>query len=424
MDIRTKLVFALVAASLGSMAALGAVMFQTARDAMAESTRRHLDALAESRKLDLETILDGWKDRVRLVASRTQLRESVGRYNEAHSGEERARIQRIIDDAVTSAETVLELTVFDGHLHPLASTSTARADTLPPQDPARAIAAADEATYLGISETASGDLLLAFAAPLGLGRGRVGSLEALLSTRDLIALTGNVRGLGDTGETIVVMRGSGATTRILHPVRHGSDPTVVEPLVASGGDPTRQALAGVEATFVDVRDYRGEPVWAATRYLEELDWGVIVKADVSELEAPILAVRARGIRLALSLSAFAVLFGVLLGLRLTKPIHDLAEVASRISRGDRDARAQVRSEDEVGLLAVTFNRMADALVGENRELQTKLANTDPGLRVMRAAAAGRPEASRGGPAGQGAGEAPDPSLGDAPGTPEAGSPPA
>ncbi len=420
MDIRTKLVFALVAASLGSMAALGAVMFQTARNAMAEGTLEHLDALAESRKLDLETILDGWKDRVRLVASRTQLRESVARYNAAHAEEERARIQRILDDAVASAETVLELTVYDGHFHPLASTGTTRPDTLPPQDPARAIAAGDEATYLGVSEAASGDLLLAFAAPLGFGSERVGSLEALLSTRDLIALTRNVRGLGDTGETIVVMRGSGTQPRILHPVRHGSDPTEVEPLVANGGDPTRQVLAGVDSTFVGVRDYRDELVWAATRYLEELDWGVIVKADVSELEAPILAVRTRGIRLALSLSAFAVLFGVLLGLRLTKPIHDLAEVASRISRGDRDARAEVQSEDEVGLLAVTFNRMADALVGENRELQTKLANTDPGLRVVRAAAAGGREAPQGGPAS----EASDPSLGDAPGAPEAGSPPA
>jgi len=65
--------------------------------------------------------------------------------------------------------------------------------------------------------------------------------------------------------------------------------------------------------------------------------------------------------LALSLSAFAILFAVLLGMRFATPIHHLAEVANRIRGGELDARATVKREDEIGLLARTFNQMADKL---------------------------------------------------------------
>ena len=48
-------------------------------------------------------------------------------------------------------------------------------------------------------------------------------------------------------------------------------------------------------------------------------------------------------------------------LRVVKPIHDLSEVANRIRGGDLSARAKVVREDEVGLLARTFNEMTAEL---------------------------------------------------------------
>jgi PAS domain S-box-containing protein len=68
--------------------------------------------------------------------------------------------------------------------------------------------------------------------------------------------------------------------------------------------------------------------------------------------------RAWLVKTALILAAFAILVGLGLGLRFALPIHDLAEVANRIRKGEMDARASVAREDEVGLLARTFNEMA------------------------------------------------------------------
>ena len=134
-------------------------------------------------------------------------------------------------------------------------------------------------------------------------------------------------------------------------------------------DPARLALANEEGVFTaDLFDYRGEPVWAATRYVPETDWGLVVKFDANEKQATMEDFRGRLYTLALSLAGIGLLVAVFLGFRLSKPIHDLAAVANRIRDGDLDARAHRTREDEIGLLARTFNEMAAELQVRMTEL--------------------------------------------------------
>jgi PAS domain S-box-containing protein len=138
-------------------------------------------------------------------------------------------------------------------------------------------------------------------------------------------------------------------------------------------DPGRLALAGAEAVYRGtVRDYRGKPVWAATRFLKDPGWGVVVKFDAAEKRAAILQFREKMFSLALSLAGIGILVAVILGFRFAAPIHALAEVADRFGDGDLDARVAVQREDEIGLLARTFNEMAGELqvrMGELHEFQ-------------------------------------------------------
>ncbi|TWU35880.1 sensor histidine kinase [Novipirellula artificiosorum] len=47
--------------------------------------------------------------------------------------------------------------------------------------------------------------------------------------------------------------------------------------------------------------------------------------------------------------------------RLTKPIRNLEQVMTRMTEGDRSARATVDSDDEIGSMAIAFNKMLDKL---------------------------------------------------------------
>jgi methyl-accepting chemotaxis protein len=143
-------------------------------------------------------------------------------------------------------------------------------------------------------------------------------------------------------------------------------------------DPVAQAVLGHTAgPPVHAIDHRGRDVWAATRHLPDPGWGLVVKIDAEEQEQPVLDLRRYMVRLALALSAFAILTGTVLGLSLARPIRQLADVANRIRAGDLDARAESRGDDEIGDLARTFNLMAAKLIETNRALARQLeANGD------------------------------------------------
>ncbi len=53
---------------------------------------------------------------------------------------------------------------------------------------------------------------------------------------------------------------------------------------------------------------------------------------------------------------------------VARPLARLGEAALRLAGGDRNTRIEIRSRDELGLVAAQFNEMAEALVRREREL--------------------------------------------------------
>jgi signal transduction histidine kinase len=58
---------------------------------------------------------------------------------------------------------------------------------------------------------------------------------------------------------------------------------------------------------------------------------------------------------------------------ITKPLGELMAATTSLERGELSARAQVDAKDEVGTLAVSFNRMASELQASHEELEAKVA---------------------------------------------------
>jgi HAMP domain-containing protein len=361
MDIRTKLVFALVAVSLGSMFALGAFSYDATRAQLQRLALRQLDALAESKQEDLERVMGAWRDRVELVTSRTSLRDRLMRYRKTRDPEDAAAIERILVDAEAAVDALRGISVFTADLQHVASAGL---------DPGQTMGAGvfwhldAPLVFEDVMLSDEGELLITFVAPIRLEGQLIGAAKVLHSARELIDVTHDYTGLGETGETILARRDLEDGALVLNPLRHDPEAALRRVVSAADGpDPVLRAVAGEEAIFQDdAVDYRGEPVWAATRHLEGLDWGLVVKVDTAEEFRPVVELRDTLWKLAVSLSAFAIIAGLVLGLYIARPIHDLADVARRIGEGELDLRAPVKSEDEIGLLAATINRMAEALV--------------------------------------------------------------
>ena len=105
----------------------------------------------------------------------------------------------------------------------------------------------------------------------------------------------------------------------------------------------------------------GHPIWAATRFVSEMGWGIVIKIHASEGRKPLRDLQESLLEIFLSLGAIAIVVGTIVGFRFAKPVYDLARVADRIRAGTLSARAEVHRQDEVGYLARTFNEMAEEM---------------------------------------------------------------
>ena len=224
MDLRTRFVFALVAVSLGSMLALGVVGYSRARDLLREQAREKLEGVAESKADDLENVKQAWQDRVRLIASRTQLRISLAAYGRSHGAGEYDRILQILEDAGASVPTVRRLTVYDVDGHAVVTAGTARADHLADLDAARLPPGPDGLAMTGLAVGDDGTLVVSYLTRLTLDDGYVGALDAAMSAGELIDVTSDHTGLGQTGETLIAYAIGPDSAVIVNPVRHAAGP--------------------------------------------------------------------------------------------------------------------------------------------------------------------------------------------------------
>lgn len=363
MDIRTKLVFSMVAVALGSMLVFGFITYSTIEGEFRERRVDQLEGLADLKVSAVERIVVGWRERVALVSSRTQLRTSLAAHNTTASPVAASRIRRILADASRASSLFRSLAVFDAQGEFVAASDDENHAL--EREPGSGPLQIGEASFRGVhfpegDDRRAPDVL--YVSPLVLNDEVIGTLQVVLSAEEIVALSGNYEGLGESGETLVVAREGFGAERVLHGVRFPPEGTTGQGLPMDVDAGAALPLGGDELrTTGRLIDYRGEAVWAATRLVGETGWGVVVKVDESQHLGPIAEIRSNMIRLAVSLAAFAILIGTVVGMRFAQPIQTLAVAAEELGKGDLSTRSGIQRQDEVGVLARTFDEMAAAL---------------------------------------------------------------
>ena len=106
-----------------------------------------------------------------------------------------------------------------------------------------------------------------------------------------------------------------------------------------------------------------------------LDWTLLVRQDASEALALVRETVTTGIIATIIALVLAVIVAVLLARSLTRPIQELVSVAEHVGRGDLSRFAQVRSHDEIGTLADTFNQAIVGLRKASQQSEDELARS-------------------------------------------------
>ncbi len=141
-------------------------------------------------------------------------------------------------------------------------------------------------------------------------------------------------------------------------------------------EPRRIVNASLRYTNVAGKDVLAQAVW-----LPHLNSGVIVEVPEETILAPLTQLGP--FTLGVFIITMLTLAGVLqIGAnRLVRPLLELTDITRRFAEGDWQERASIDREDEIGLLAYTFNRMADELSSLYRDLHLRVEERSRQIRI-------------------------------------------
>ncbi len=202
---------------------------------------------------------------------------------------------------------------------------------------------------------------MTISTPLRDDSGRVlGVLAAHLDLEELDRIAQPSTGLGTTGDLYLVDR----LNAFVSATRFGRDQFPRG--VRSRGIET--AIAGEDGQDL-YRDHRGRRVIGAYRWIEELELALLVEITQAEALGPARHLAALIFGVGLLLALALTVGTLLLARQIARPVLAVTESALRVSQGDLSATAPVSTEDEIGVLARTFNEMTEKLSELYRDLR-------------------------------------------------------
>ena len=139
---------------------------------------------------------------------------------------------------------------------------------------------------------------------------------------------------------------------------------------------------------LNYRNETGESVLAEAIWLDELQSGVVLEVPTVSIFGHLNSLIPFTIIIVIVTLIFLVITISASTNRVVKPILALAGVTSRFAQGNLEERAPVQSNDEVGLLATSFNSMADQLGQMYRSLQEQVEERTRQIRTAAEVAQG------------------------------------
>ena len=245
----------------------------------------------------------------------------------------------------------------------------------------------------------SGNVPASFiASPIFVGEKKIGVLIFQMSIKLINqGMTSNNHwkdeGLGETGETYIVgadykmrtdsrffiqepdayfrrLLKTGTDSSIIRQIKLQATSILLQEVHTSA---TIDALQGRTDTKI-ITDYRGIPVLSSYAPLKipGVQWVILAEIDTNEAFSSVSLLRERLILLGIVILFVSVIVGVVISRTISRPILSLAKATEDFGKGDLSHRATVNSNDEIGLLAETFNRMAENTMQNTAQLRREI----------------------------------------------------
>ena len=382
MRIQTRLTAAILFIATLPLLGLGAYFHHSYRADLTAAAIDHLESVASIQQSRLTAIMGQNRERLALVASRTQLRLSLDRFLRDGDPAARDRMNRILADAVASIDDLTSITVYGHAGVAIASTDAAVIGSIFPEMSLLERAGAGPVVDQLYRDTDGAERVV-LAGPMILDERRLGVVVIRSRVDNLLASIGDYSGLGETGETILARPLSDGDYMFLAPTRFLPDGALTVRSAAAAPDAGPTDLF-IEHRHVGCPDYRGRPVIGITRPVPGTDWMLAVKIDQDEAQRQLQSATRTALIIFLALVVLVVAAALAFSRSISTPIVELAAATDAVATGDYGRQVSVTTTGEIGVLERGFNTMSEHVAQARADLEAKVAQLNREIAERRA----------------------------------------
>lgn len=147
--------------------------------------------------------------------------------------------------------------------------------------------------------------------------------------------------------------------------------------------PTPSSYRSTSAKVQRYQGLAGNQVLGVATRLKEQDWLLVVEVATDEAFSPLADLRRTLVTVGVGLLVLTLVLLYFPIRFMSVPLVRLTEAARKIEGGDLDVRVEVQSQDEIGQLAQSFNRMSAQLLKRTEELKQSYKDLEVRERQIR-----------------------------------------
>ncbi len=339
-----------------------------------DNARKNLEYTADIQQDRIEEITARYQRTLIAFTTRLSLPESVGRFNDTQSEEDRDTLIRSLQASTKANEQYKNISILNLNGRVIASSNLDYIGRDVSNADAFKLYKDKNSTINNLSLN-DGELELIMSGPIMLEDRPVGVVVIENKADILQEVVSDYKKLGETGETILARELSNGDVQYITNLRFDQNASLKRVVDGSNqNDPIARAVSGESATSMELVSYGGKEILSVSRPIEGTNWGIVVKIDQSEAFASLNDVIALSISIIFVVLVIGVFVAQYASRILTDPLIILSIAVEAMSRGDLSARVdleknKISSKGEYGILAKSFNNMA-----ENLENLDKLKN--------------------------------------------------
>lgn len=362
MKLNTKIVILLLQMGLIPLILISFVGYSNTREQITQNIFAKLDAISQIQDNRLQEIIQDKKDILRLFSSRLILRQELVSYDLGPSAETQAAMNATLLEAKNSVTRIISIFLVNPSGKIVASTYPTILGTDVSNEKFFKTGLQQEDISTLKKDPVTKQILSYLAGPLTMNGKTIGVAVIVIDVKDLTSMVTDYTGLGATGETLLAKDDGNGNALIITPTRVDPDAALTITVPKESTDvPAINAIQGKEQVYTNAIDYRGVPVYAATHYVPEIGWGIVVKIDRAEALAPVGHLQNLFLYIFFITGSFIAIIGILIARSITAPIQNLTMAANRLAKGNLSQSVEIKSSDEIGILGQAFNTMASKL---------------------------------------------------------------